>query len=394
MIHHQLVSNMIICIIISSIMSDATFPSSPTIQRLSPDSMNTAQSQHSPVRSSPPPTTIIASPAVNKAYKYFKSLDAWDPRDAERICYHFDHEIMQKQIYLPRHNVIIPVLESCATLGGSVFARQVWDYITIKQMCDIPKPTQLLYSKMLKVYASVGDLRNADSLFDQWQYEYLTDPQSLQGGLVHLSLDEPVIPNQMLRLVTTIDSEYGVTTKNYLYYLEAMVTLDICPDRNTKEIMKSQQLCIHEVMELVFMAKSVKVGKWLLDKWAKRCEYQRLEDAFLTVFTERIERDWIPETATLELFRSPECSLYWAYDDIELCKGMIKMTKSIGMAEFLMEYWLYPLIKGKDKFIEWDRENGEEVSSHIKKLDPFAGFRLYWLYPKYLNESDGRVVVV
>ena len=366
-------------------------PISPILA--SPISMNTAQSNYlSPMLSissnSVSSQTSQTPSAESMYYTHYTSLNSDKPKQARKICDHFSN-VMHDRLYLQNHRLIQPVLHACNTLKAVKFAEQVWDYITIERMCRVRKPTQLLYSKMLQVYASSGDTINAEALFNKWQYEYQIDPKSLQGHL-HKPVNEPVIINQILRLITGHGS-IEKKTRGYMFYLEAMLELDICPDRNTKDIMDPNNkastikhpLNTCEVTMLLMNAKSGNVAEWIMKNWvAVAPGYLSFEAHFMHQLNTRIENDILPEVATMEILRNPRMRLYPQFLNNKLCIEALMRSKSVKILEFLLDHWLFPLI-GRMNFVEWDKKYDNKVSNHIKKLDPsgVTYFRLQYLSP-------------
>ena len=168
------------------------------------------------------PTTLQNIEKEKTYYFLYVRKNLKIPEEAEWITHHFDINIIAKGMQLSGHRLIGFVLDSCAMLRRIGFAEVVWNYITKDQKCDIAKPNQLLYSKMMRVYRRHA--RKSIILLDEWMEQYRTDPVALKGHLCNLDLESPVILNQMMRCLV----EVGGARSQIIYYFVKMIDLDIC----------------------------------------------------------------------------------------------------------------------------------------------------------------------
>ena len=148
------------------------------------------------------------------------------------------------------------------------------------------KPTQVQYSKMMKIYSQKGNaikLHQAAVLVDQWLHEFKTDPRSLAGSTRNIiNVRSPVIINQMLRAISLwtgkkrgrapirlVLPDFESVHSALLHYFRIMIELDILPDKHTLEILWAwtdrtdfitPALCVQLVQE----AKSTRIIDWIL----------------------------------------------------------------------------------------------------------------------------------
>ena len=321
-----------------------------------------------------------------------KRLNPIHKRDARIICDTFYNSILSQNRYLRGHILIIKALEACATLRDVPLAQMIWKHITTDKRCANPNPTQLLYSKMLKVYTLARDSfdfkSNAESLFDEWKHKYLYVPKSLQGGL-KMPINEPVIINQMLKMIPNL----GGQGRSHQYYLKAMIELDICPDEHTAEIMRDNPPRSGDVVGLILVAKNVNIANWIINEWCTISEDSTLRQ-FLGTLRLKIENNIFPDIHTMILLNTPEFRWNLWYIGTDVCMELMLLSNTIEMAEFLLERWLYPLIGSKINFLKWDEENGKVISNHIRSLDELAYFRLFFFHPGVTyNAVSGRNLI-
>eukprot|EP01083_Nonionella_stella_P087274 242699_1 len=95
----------------------------------------------------------------------------------------FDGLVIEQQVVLKDGALVELVLDACFKLKDIEFGSRVWSYIMSHepQYC-LRKPTQLLYSKMMDLYATailVTNYEAAMGVTDDWIYQYQVDRESL-----------------------------------------------------------------------------------------------------------------------------------------------------------------------------------------------------------------------
>lgn len=211
-------------------------------------------------------------------YKLFVQYTIWNHQDTpSKVLDSFRKDVMDKSLVLTKEILIGPAFDACANLRSAAFAGEIWNYITAQKGYQ-SKPSQFLYSKMMrtlrsnqrrggrkagrKQYLSDARLRKAVEITDEWIIEYKTDPMPLKAHLTHHHLDDPVILNQMLRIIidsmggVQSDSAYIMLQSHAIHYFQKMIELNIIPDDNSYSLIKNRKLGISPTDCIGFIEKS------------------------------------------------------------------------------------------------------------------------------------------
>ena len=160
------------------------------------------------------------------------------------------------------------------------FAERVWTFL--RSPHHRVKPNQMMYSQMLTVYRlalsliprkKALDTRHDQGVFErskyitkqavilvsQWVHEYKTDPDSLQGQLVHVDIHCPIILSQMIKLVVLRENIFCWRHKPWMlnavrFYVSKCLELGLGVDESLKEILVMlvhRTRVLHQVQVLV-----------------------------------------------------------------------------------------------------------------------------------------------
>ena len=217
-----------------------------------------------PTKAKSPTSTIINSKEQRRAVAF-----------VDRVLFE-----MQNNKSLKGHklNFVLDAIDA-APDSYIPFADDIWEYV---QKFGV-KPNQVAYSKYMKILSRRGhiQLEKAGKLVAEWMHEYQTNPETLRGKLTVLDINGPVIINQMMRAIALWSGRFGPWPRGHdapitnvlshesvhsalLYYFGCLMELDICPDKNTLEILwgwnKSNRFITSDVcVLLVAKAKSLRV---------------------------------------------------------------------------------------------------------------------------------------
>ena len=185
-------------------------------------------------------------------------------------------------------------------------ADEMWEFFQKSHR----KPNQVMYSKMMKIYARKGDviqLRKAAQLVDQWKHQFMSDPDSLLVNGTHFEAKSPVIINQMMRAISlwctgnvaniSAVLDHDSVHSALLHYLHILIDLDLSPDRHTNVILWNwiecgdlitPSMCVQMVQE----AKSAKMIDWILHQLLfhliEKHSFPRFDEEHNRIITSRL----------------------------------------------------------------------------------------------------------
>eukprot|EP01083_Nonionella_stella_P003282 9355_1 len=146
----------------------------------------------------------------------------------------FRHNVMDKNVTVNDTAPILPLLNACYGLGNTVFAEDIWNYITIHCMM---KPTQLIYSKLLNIYQKVEpvDVFKCIQLVQTYMDQYEEDRASLYANeQPKTPLHSPIILNQMIKIILFKSDWSNATMREHITrYQHDMIRLKMNPDAVT-----------------------------------------------------------------------------------------------------------------------------------------------------------------